>query len=101
MTFDRIIIAIPADHRCFAGHFPGDPLVPGALLVAWIVQELEQRYPYLRITGVQKMKFLQPLRPGSRLELEIGFKDGEKISVTGLVNTQPALKGLMETVRVN
>ncbi len=56
---------IQPDHPALAGHFPGNPLVPGALLLTELLDMLEQdgcleRGP-VTLTSV---KFMRPLRPG-------------------------------------
>ena len=47
----------------FAGHFPGDPIVPAAELVAWA----------LTIAGpaseLVRARFVAPVRPGDRVRL--------------------------------
>lgn len=64
-------IAMPADHPAFAGHFPGQPLLPGAVLLAEALEVLLQEAaavlgPQPRVTAV---KFLAPVRPGAALEV--------------------------------
>jgi len=66
---------VPVDHPVFAGHFPGQPLVPGALLLAEVMEAV-QRVPALaRRLGANPTlaaaKFLAPVRPGSTLSIEL------------------------------
>lgn len=55
-------ILIPAEHPCFADHFPGDSLAPGALLLKWIVREIEGR-TNCEISKIKTIKFLASVRP--------------------------------------
>jgi 3-hydroxyacyl-[acyl-carrier-protein] dehydratase len=55
-------ILIPAEHPCYADHFPGDTLVPGALLLKWIVREMEDR-THCEINNIKSIKFLTSVRP--------------------------------------
>ena len=62
---------IPADHPAFDGHFPGQPILPGVVLLSLVMQALD-RQPALRAPlgatpVIDSVKFLAPVRPGSRL----------------------------------
>lgn len=50
------------------GHFPGNPVVPGAYLLAWVVKEAEAwlaaQGDTRTVAGVARVKFLRPLQPG-------------------------------------
>jgi 3-hydroxymyristoyl/3-hydroxydecanoyl-(acyl carrier protein) dehydratase len=54
---------VPADHPSLPGHFPGNPVVPGVLLLDAILSRLEQATG-CRAVRLQQVKFLAVLRPG-------------------------------------
>lgn len=53
---------ISADHPCLAGHFPGNPIVPGVLLLDNVGHLLKQWKPDCRIAGIVHAKFHRLLR---------------------------------------
>ncbi len=63
--------AIPADHPCLPGHFPGRPLVPGVVLVERVVEAIEAVHGPLDGLRLPQVKFLQPLRPGEQARVEL------------------------------
>jgi len=62
-----VFAGIPADHPMLNGHFPGNPIVPGAWLLAWVVthanQWLDAQHDARRVGGVARAKFLRPMHP--------------------------------------
>jgi 3-hydroxyacyl-[acyl-carrier-protein] dehydratase len=56
--------AVAADHPCLAGHFPGNPLVPGVLILDRVVAAIEAQHGPLPAVRLPQVKFVQPLRPG-------------------------------------
>ncbi len=65
---------VPATHACFAAHFPGRPLVPGALLMQWLCQAALWQFPDYRVVAVPSMKFLRPLLPGDVCTLKLRYE---------------------------
>jgi 3-hydroxymyristoyl/3-hydroxydecanoyl-(acyl carrier protein) dehydratase len=63
---------LPADHPIFAGHFPGRPIVPGVMLLEWVLGEVA-RTASLPAVGLRlrEVKFFQPLSPGERAALRL------------------------------
>lgn len=55
----------PATHPAFAGHFPGAPMVPGALLIAEALAALGATSEHMEIASA---KFLRPVGPDTTVE---------------------------------
>lgn len=66
---------IPADHPAFAGHFVGQPVLPGAMLLCLVMRALDARPELRRLLGaapeIAQAKFLSPVGPGVRLQVAL------------------------------
>jgi 3-hydroxyacyl-[acyl-carrier-protein] dehydratase len=60
-----VSLVAPLSHPCYAGHFPGHPLVPGVLLLDLIVESLGRGPP----RAVVNVKFHRVIKPGEGFEL--------------------------------
>lgn len=67
---------IAASHPVLPGHFPGNPVVPGVLLLERVAATVKRTYG-ARVAGLPQVKFLHPLRPDEVAELRIE-RDGAK-----------------------
>ncbi len=54
---------IDARHPCFDGHFPGDPVVPGVILLDLVRVTVREWKPGFRINAFATAKFHHPLYP--------------------------------------
>lgn len=71
---NKLTLHIAENHPTGAGHFPGNPIIPGALLLAEVLHCIGQAEG-LNITScnVKSAKFQHPARPGDRVEIEYSY----------------------------
>ena len=70
----------------FAGHFPGNPIVPGVIITEALAQAAgiaaasgypETERPVFLLSAIRTMKFLRAVRPGDSIDLH-----AEKVAAT-------------------
>lgn len=86
-------ITISTDHPSLAGHFPGNPVVPGAVIMAEISAATGARFPHLRIKGVRRAKFLAPVKPGQRLQIRLQQRSADEIRFECALVSGPCVTG--------
>ena len=85
---NRLTLIIPANHPTGAGHFPGNPIIPGALLLAEVLRCIEQSEgKSFSSCNVKAAKFLHPARPGDKIDIEYAR------SAQGTIEFQCAVAG--------
>ncbi len=65
---DSAKICFAVDHPTAAGHFPGNPIIPGAVLLDEVLRAVAASAgrPTAPAT-IRSAKFLRPVRPGDRM----------------------------------
>ena len=92
LLVDRVLEIVPGDKivavKCvsgnepfFAGHFPGDPIMPGVLIIEALAQagavllyNEREKAGLFMLAGVDKARFRRPVVPGDQLMLEVELK---------------------------
>ncbi|HEX5960030.1 MAG TPA: hydroxymyristoyl-ACP dehydratase [Rhodanobacteraceae bacterium] len=92
-----VTLRIAPGHPALPGHFPGEPLVPGVVLLERVAAALRD-WRGVRMAGLDA-KFMQPLRPGeeaaitlqdegARTRFEVSRADGQTIA-RGMLTAAP------------
>lgn len=77
-SFAECLTQFPASDPMFAGHFPGNPLVPGVILTEALAQtagiaaasaETKSEGPRFLLSAIRQMKFLAAVRPDEVITL--------------------------------
>jgi len=71
---------IDAGHPCLPGHFPGQPLVPGVVILDRVVAAVEAAHGPLGVLRLPQVKFVQPLLPGEQAEIALDDASRDGVS---------------------
>ncbi|MCP1611828.1 3-hydroxymyristoyl/3-hydroxydecanoyl-(acyl carrier protein) dehydratase [Azospirillum lipoferum] len=85
-------ILFPADHPTAAGHFPGNPVIPGAVLLDTVLTAIAAAEGFAPgPCRLRAAKFLSPVRPGERMRVEWQTTTTGGIAFTGSVEGRPVM----------
>ena len=91
-----VLLSFPADHPAAPGHFPGNPIVPGAVLLDVLVTALHAG----GWSGqIEAAKFHHPVRPGDSVAVTHA-SEGDKTRFTGRLagSDQIVLSGILRSI---
>ena len=72
---------VPAEHPAFAGHFPGNPIVPGVVLLDQAILFAEKMLGQTGLNWqVGNAKFFSPVKPEEALTFALEAKASGSIS---------------------
>ena len=91
-----VALKVAHDHPAFAGHFPGQPLLPGVSLLAEVLEAVLDEPVLAALVGaaprIGAAKFLAPVRPGAQLTIRLDastrglrfeVREGDRIAASG------------------
>lgn len=91
-----IMLTLNKDHSIFQGHFPGQPIVPGACLIQMLKEITEMVLDKnLLLKKADSIKFLRPIDPNEasnlQMLLNITEDDGIKTGLSAVLSNQAAV----------
>ncbi|WP_028081060.1 hypothetical protein [Solimonas soli] len=76
----RATLRVPAEHPALPGHFPGQPLVPGVVLLECAVQLAREAFALGALRGVPLLKFVAPIAPETDFDCVVAARDDGRVS---------------------
>ncbi len=89
-------IVFSEDAPCASGHFPGDPIIPGAVLLQEVLCALQDKTErFTNTCQIRSGKFLRPVRPGERMEVRWAMTENGDVRFDCSVSEQLVLTGII------
>jgi 3-hydroxyacyl-[acyl-carrier-protein] dehydratase len=79
-------LTVGPEHPSLPGHFPGDPIVPGAILLDHAIANVERAFGR-KAAMILAAKFLIPVRPHQTVTFVLERGDDDRVTVTASVRS--------------
>ncbi len=103
-TDGRIVLALALreDHPAFAGHFPGQPILPGVVQLDWAIRLGAEHFNLgLRAATDFQVKYRRIIQPQAALSLTLQldrakgslaftYRAGDEVASSGRIKLEPA-----------
>lgn len=86
---------IQADHPALPGHFPGMPVVPGALIIDETIAAI-RRHGNSAVSGVRQAKFTAPLPVGAPCRVRVTPRDDGAVAVSCMADDVPVMTAVVD-----
>ncbi len=91
----EVEVVVADDHPALAGHFPGEPLVPGVVVLDCVAAVAEKEFGACRLVAIPAVKFLAPVRPDERFLIALRRCDTTGIAFECRRQTTILVRGRM------
>jgi 3-hydroxymyristoyl/3-hydroxydecanoyl-(acyl carrier protein) dehydratase len=87
---------IPLDHPCFPGHFPGQPILPGVLLLERVLSLAQASLGQpLNECTLYNVKFLAPVAPDDAIDVQLASTNFNEYKFTVRVFQSEGADGVL------
>jgi len=76
-SFDFVV---DSAHPSIAGHFPGNPIVPGAVIVENVVRAFSELHNTKKIISLSLVKFIKPIATNQKVAVNFRNVSAESIA---------------------
>ena len=87
------VFTIQPGHPCLPGHFPGNPIVPGVVLLDHTLALVRAACPGRDVSHLRNVRFRRPVRPGQAVAVQIATGRKGDVDFTGLHAGEIMLSG--------
>ena len=87
------VFTVPHAHPSLPGHFPGQPVVPGVVLLDHVA--LCVLPPHARLTAIDVVKFMRQVLPGEAVSVRTGVPEAGRLTFACTVAGEDALRGTL------
>ena len=94
----EVVRMVARAHPSLAGHFPGNPIVPGVVILEEVIEALMATCKVRRIVGVPWVKFLAPLGPDQAFVVGFDRTAPGRIGFRCIRDGQLCARGMLEVV---
>lgn len=92
-------LCVPRSHPSLEGHFPGNPVVPGVVVLDHVLEAVERWLGELPdALRLPQVKFMQPLLPDQPAEIQLQ-RTGDRIRLRVTRGQQLLVTGELDTAR--
>ncbi len=96
------VVSFAFGHPAANGHFPDNPIIPGAVLLDEIIQAITGNMPFQNLPrDIEWVKFLHPVRPGDDVVIHWTVQTDGVVEFDCLSNGQTVLTGRFKNDRVS
>ena len=93
--------AIAPNHPALTGHFPGNPVVPGVLVLDEVLRALSRWRSQTRLVRIVSAKFLVPILPGAIFDIVFRAASPDRIQFDCKLGDTAAVTGVLAVTNEN